>query len=1081
MPAEAFDTYSERLHDYIVEIHEANSEASKALSLLTLLRQTFSGIAADKALKLVPKLEKHLNVMAGTVLVRGRIDALLGNLVIELKMTLNEARLEEAKQQLRKYVSALWVIDKHRTNYMLMATDGLRFRVYKPSAPLTAEEASPKEISLEEVNVMDIESETPEDSFRWLDRYVLWRDRKQPTSEDMASDFGLASPAFLAAMDGLQGAWSRGRETASAPFAEWSKYLSVVYGMSVGDEALFLKHTYLAALAKLMVYAYYTSGAIPSKAEVRKVLGGEAFKEWGIENFLEEDFFSWLVRGEAEEQGTKLAWSLLQVLERYDMTKLTEDVLKGLYQGLVDPEARHDLGEYYTPDWLAEWIVDRLLEDPKLTTLDPACGSGTFLAAAIRKKVALLKTEPHLRLTLILNSVKGIDVHPLAVLISKANYLMALGDLVKYKAGPIHVPVYLANSIDFPTAKRDVEHGVEVYRYPISDHTSLVVPQHAVERGILAETIDAAASFARMVASGTIKQDPELFDKYVTAQVPVYTSLREGAKDALWDTCKTLARLIKTNKDTIYAFIVKNVYRPATLSKFDTVIGNPPWLPYRDIALPDYQKRLKAMIFEEHKLLAPRKTELITHMELATLFFARCCQHYLRDNGTIGFVMPYSIFTADQHDVFRRGTFLPSVEFLEIVDLEAVTPLFSFPASVVIAKMGGKPAPPKTALRMEGTLPEKNSRPETLAALQKEGRFVMREVPMSLVEIGERSAWTYGGEGPCGGRSLSPGPSPYMQLFREGATLVPHSAWWVEIRASPKLGVNPEQPFVETSKRALERAKKAYRGLVTSGSIERAYLYATLPGSDSLPFVHLPVRPVVLPVEHTAKGYVVLRRNQAEARGHQGLAKWLSKAEKEWTKRRGAKAEKMDIYERLDRGKGLTGQNPRTPYWLVYNKDGTHLSACVVTSKEMTVPVGDQTVSLQGFVAQDDTVFFQTDSRQEAEYLCSVFNSRVVDEAIKPIQARGLWGERHIQKKPLELAIPKFDPNNHAHRALVELAQRCGSSARNAMDKFIQARGGDVGLLSPQAIGQLRSKMRENLSAELDEIDALVCGILTLD
>ena len=225
----------------------------------------------------------------------------------------------------------------------------------------------------------------------------------------------------------------------------------------------------------------------------------------------------------------------------------------------------------------------------------------------------------------------------------------------------------------------------------------------------------------------------------------------------------------------------------------------------------------------------------------------------------------------------------------------------------------------------------------------------------------------------------------------------------------------------------------------------------------------------------------MLRRNQIEARGHQGLAKWLSKAEKEWTKRRGAKAEKMDIYERLDRGKGLTGQNPRTPYWLVYNKDGTHLSACVVTSKKMTVPVGDQTVSLQGFVAQDDTVFFQTDSREEAEYLCSVFNSRVVDEAIKPIQARGLWGERHIQKKPLELAIPKFDPSNHAHRALVELAQRCGPSSRNAMDKFIQARGGNVGLLSPQAIGQLRSKMRENLSVELDEIDALVCGILTLD
>ncbi len=50
---------------------------------------------------------------------------------------------------------------------------------------------------------------------------------------------------------------------------------------------------------------------------------GEAFKEWGIENFLEEDCLSWLVRGEAQDDGMKLAWELLRVLERYDLSKLT--------------------------------------------------------------------------------------------------------------------------------------------------------------------------------------------------------------------------------------------------------------------------------------------------------------------------------------------------------------------------------------------------------------------------------------------------------------------------------------------------------------------------------------------------------------------------------------------------------------------------------------------------------------------------------------------------------------------------------------------------------------------------------------
>jgi hypothetical protein len=38
-----------------------------------------------------------------------------------------------------------------------------------------------------------------------------------------------------------------------------------------------------------------------------------------------------------------------------------EDVLKGVYQQLIDPKDRHDLGEYYTPDWLCERIVQELL------------------------------------------------------------------------------------------------------------------------------------------------------------------------------------------------------------------------------------------------------------------------------------------------------------------------------------------------------------------------------------------------------------------------------------------------------------------------------------------------------------------------------------------------------------------------------------------------------------------------------------------------------------------------------------------------------------------------------------------------
>ena len=140
----------------------------------------------------------------------------------------------------------------------------------------------------------------------------------------------------------------------------------------------------------------------------------------------------------------------------YDLSHLKEDVLKGVYQQLIDPKDRHDLGEYYTPDWLCERIVDELL--PKhgyKAVLDPSCGSGSFLRATIHH---FLNHNPdgtdNDKLRMILGKVQGIDIHPVAVTISRATYVLALGKLVNAAREPVNLPVYLADSLFLP---REVE------------------------------------------------------------------------------------------------------------------------------------------------------------------------------------------------------------------------------------------------------------------------------------------------------------------------------------------------------------------------------------------------------------------------------------------------------------------------------------------------------------------------------------------------------------------------------------------------------------------------------------------------
>jgi hypothetical protein len=69
-------------------------------------------------------------------------------------------------------------------------------------------------------------------------------------------------------------------------------------------------------------------------------------------------------------------------------------VLKVLYESLVDPDQRHHLGEYYTPDWLAGRVVVAVVDKPLTQrVLDPACGSGTFLFHAVRQLIAAGEAE----------------------------------------------------------------------------------------------------------------------------------------------------------------------------------------------------------------------------------------------------------------------------------------------------------------------------------------------------------------------------------------------------------------------------------------------------------------------------------------------------------------------------------------------------------------------------------------------------------------------------------------------------------------------------------------------------------------
>ena len=128
------------------------------------------------------------------------------------------------------------------------------------------------------------------------------------------------------------------------------------------------------------------------RREMENLEQGGIWSQVGITNFLEGDLFSWYLAS-WDERMAEVVWDIARSLDDYDPTTLSvdpdesRDLLKRLYQHLFPKAVRHDLGEYYTPDWLAEHTLDKVGYDghPERRLLDPACGSGTFLVLAINR------------------------------------------------------------------------------------------------------------------------------------------------------------------------------------------------------------------------------------------------------------------------------------------------------------------------------------------------------------------------------------------------------------------------------------------------------------------------------------------------------------------------------------------------------------------------------------------------------------------------------------------------------------------------------------------------------------------------
>ena len=244
-----------------------------------------------------------------------------------------------------------------------------------------------------------------------------------------------------------------------------------------------------------------------------------------------------------------------------------------------------------------------------------------------------------------------------------------------------------------------------------------------------------------------------------------------------------------------------------------------------------------------------------------------------------------------------------------------------------------------------------------------------------------------------------------------------------------------------------------------------------------MPFGHLKFRPVVLPLIHEGEGYSIIKESKASKKGFINLSKWLHKAQKIWEEKRGEKAKSIDIVGWIDYRSKLSGQR-QTKYKVLYPTSATYLCGCVIEKKPIKIEINGQKFELYSFIVESKEYYFETDKKSEAFYLCSILNSTIVDELIKPLQSKGLFGPRDIHKKVWELPIPQFDPSNENHVALAQLGEKCTEKVSELISKGIPAKTSAE--LVSASIGSLRKIIKSELAEEIREIDRIVKDTLRL-
>lgn len=822
---------------------------------------------------------------------------------------------------------------------------------------------------------------------------------------------------------------------------------------------LFVIHTYNSLLIKLLaaeiVSAHGLSAiqqpaqfmaALPDDTDLLKTLSrdierAEIFKQAGINGFVEEAIFSWYL-DVAHKQPH--AFSIMPALRnllaalslyRTDHLTHTRDVLRDLYQSLVPGKLRQSLGEFYTPDWLVDFTVEKAKKGAWLNkrVLDPTCGSGAFMIAVVR----LMREEADQKgwnaaqiLDHLCKSVWGFDLNPLAVQTARVNFLMEIADLLKACPGKsFEIPVLLADAIYSPAP--DPENGQDVVHYQIGSQVAG-----------LDITLPSALAFNRKRLDQVFAQMGENVEDnldYAASEAGLLASLlltkNEAVewRDPLKYTYNQILELHRQQWNGIWFRVVRNFFWSATAGHFDCIVGNPPWVRWSK--LPDaYRERVKPTC-ERYGIFSKNKRHGGNELDISAMITYTTTDKWLKLGGRLAFVITGTIFKNPSSAGFRHFMLNPSnpkslhLTPIGVDDMKALKPFddASNHTAVAVFDKTTKPGSYPVPYRLWESVPG-NTRAIPVALNLSN---VMARIKITTKEAvpvdGDGSPWTVLNKGRYQVLKALSGKCSWV-AGRKGITadlngvffvpIIQNNGTLVQIRSRPEAGrkfIDERSAWVETD--------LLYPLVKGAGDFESCYLRLDNPGlTDERLYTFVPNKGIGN-ADYSASEIAMNTPNFARTKV------WFTNYKKI--------LEDRSTYRRQMKGAPFyavynVGDYTFQPWKVVWPEMSSHFYAAVAGSAQ--VPIA----GVRPYVPDHKVYFAGFDIKEPAYFLCGILNAPMVRE----------WVESHIVSIQVgnifkHMKLPEYHYADAMHVALAKLVEQAHSEhdekARAVLVKKIES------------------------------------------